>query len=84
MFLTANPLTKVFGSKNDRELRRLAPLVDQVNSLESEIRSLSDAELAGATARFRQNLDQGATLDEILPESITFRFYGTRIPWNPA
>ncbi len=69
MFLTANPLTKIFGSKNDRELRRLEPLVDQVNSLESKIRSLSDAELAGATARFRQNLDQGATLDEILPEA---------------
>jgi preprotein translocase subunit SecA len=69
MFLTANPLTKIFGSKNDRELRRLEPLVDQVNSLESKIRSLSDAELTGATARFRQNLDQGATLDDILPEA---------------
>jgi len=69
MVLMANPLTKIFGSKNDRELRRLAPLVDQVNSLESKIRSLSDAELAGATARFRQNLAQGASLDEILPEA---------------
>ena len=69
MVLMANPLTKIFGSKNDRELRRLAPLVDEVNGLESKIRSLSDAELAGATARFRQNLDQGSTLDEILPEA---------------
>ena len=69
MVLMANPLTKIFGSKNDRELRRLAPVVDQVNSLEPKMRSLSDAELAGATARFRQNLDQGATLDEILPEA---------------
>ena len=69
MVLMANPLTKIFGSKNDRELRRLAPLVDQINSLESKIRSLSDTELAGATARFRQSLDQGATLDEILPEA---------------
>ncbi len=69
MVLMANPLTKIFGSKNDRELRQLAPVVDQVNSLESKIRSFSDAELAGATARFRQNLDQGATLDEILPEA---------------
>ncbi len=69
MALVANPIRKIFGSKNDRELRRLAPLVDQINELESQIRSLSDAELAGATARFRQSLDQGATLDELLPEA---------------
>ena len=69
MALLANPITKFFGSKNDRELGRLAPLVDQINSLESEMSSLSDAELAGATARFRQSLDQGATLDELLPEA---------------
>ena len=69
MALLANPLTKLFGSKNERELGRLAPLVDQINSLESEMSSLSDAELAGATANFRQRLDQGATLDELLPEA---------------
>jgi preprotein translocase subunit SecA len=69
MALLANPLTKLFGSKNDRELGRLAPLVDQINSLESEMSSLSDAELAGETARFRQRLDQGAELDELLPEA---------------
>ena len=69
MALLANPLTKLFGSKNERELGRLAPLVDQINSLESEMRSLSDAELAGSTARFRQRLDQGAELDELLPEA---------------
>ena len=69
MALLANPLTKLFGSKNERELGRLAPLVDQINSLESEMSSLSDAELAGTTARFRQRLDQGAALDELLPEA---------------
>ena len=69
MALSLNPLTKLFGSKNERELGRLAPLVDQINSLESEMSSLSDAELAGATARFRQLLDQGAELDELLPEA---------------
>ncbi|MBW2392140.1 MAG: preprotein translocase subunit SecA, partial [Deltaproteobacteria bacterium] len=69
MALLVNPITKLFGSKNDRELGRLAPLVDQINSLESETSSLSDAELAGATARFRQSLDQGAALDELLPEA---------------
>jgi preprotein translocase subunit SecA len=69
MALSLNPITKLFGSKNDRELGRLTPLVDQINSLESEMSSLSDAELAGATARFRQLLDQGAELDELLPEA---------------
>ena len=62
-------LTKIFGSKNERELKRIAPLVDQINSLEAEIRSLSDAELTGATTRFRERLDRGATLDELLPEA---------------
>jgi preprotein translocase subunit SecA len=69
MGLITNPLTKIFGSKNERELKRIAPLVDQINSLEAEIRSLSDAELAGATPRFRESLDRGATLDELLPEA---------------
>jgi preprotein translocase subunit SecA len=69
MALLANPLTKLFGSKNERELGKLVPLVDQINSLESEMSSLSDAELAGTTARFRQRLDQGAALDELLPEA---------------
>ena len=69
MALSLNPITKLFGSKNDRELGRLAPLVDQINSMESEMSSLSDAELAGATARFRQLLDQVAELDELLPEA---------------
>ena len=69
MVLMTNPLTKIFGSKNDRELRRLAPIVDQINSLESKIRSFSDAELADTTKGFRQQVDQGATLDEILPEA---------------
>ena len=62
-------LTRIFGSKNERELKRIAPLVDQINSLEAETRSLSDAELTGATARFRERLDGGATLDELLPEA---------------
>jgi len=69
MGFMANPLTKIFGSKNERELRRLAPVVDQINALEPEFRSLSDAELSGTTLRFRERLDQGETLDDILPEA---------------
>ncbi|MEJ2428982.1 MAG: preprotein translocase subunit SecA [Deltaproteobacteria bacterium] len=69
MVSVTDRLTKIFGSKNERTLNRIAPLVDQINRLEAEIRSLSDAELAGVTARFRERLDKGATVDELLPEA---------------
>ena len=57
---------KVIGTKNDRELKRLWPLVDEINSLEEEVASLSDEELRARTAGFKEQLDQGATLDDIL------------------
>jgi preprotein translocase subunit SecA len=62
-------LKKIFGSKNERELRLLAPLVDQITSLEPEIRNLSDAELAAKTPYFRERLDRGEPLDDLLPEA---------------
>src|SRR5512134_3269665 len=57
---------KVIGTKNDRELKRLWPLVDEINSLEEEVAKLSDAELRARTASFKEQLDQGATLADIL------------------
>jgi preprotein translocase subunit SecA len=69
MFFMANPFKKIFGSKNDRELRRLAPLVDEVNDLETKMRGLSDADLKNYTAQFRQRLEQGETPDDLLPEA---------------
>ena len=62
-------LKKIFGSKNERELRRMAPLVDQITSLEPELRKLSDADLAAKTPYFRKRLDQGEPLDDLLPEA---------------
>ena len=62
-------LQKTFGSKNDRELRRLAPLVDQITSLEPETRQLTDADLAAKTPLFRERLDRGEPLDDLLPEA---------------
>ena len=62
-------LSKVFGSKNQRELRRLAPLVQKINDLRASMEAKSDAQLREQTADFRRRLDRGATLDELLPEA---------------
>jgi preprotein translocase subunit SecA len=60
---------KIFGSKNDRELRRLAPLVDRINALEPAYRELAAAGLQAKTAEFRERLDHGEPLDDLLPEA---------------
>ena len=62
-------LKKIFGSANERELKRLAPIVDEINSFEPEIRKLSDDQLRGKTAEFRQRLENGEELDDLLAEA---------------
>lgn len=59
---------KLFGS-NEREIKKLQPIVDQINALGAEIRRLSDADLRAKTDEFKARLAQGATLEEILPEA---------------
>ena len=61
-------MTKVFGSKEDRDVKRFRDIVNAVNQRESEIKELSDAQLQGKTPYFRQQLDSGASLDDILPD----------------
>jgi preprotein translocase subunit SecA len=62
-------LKRVFGSKNERELNKLRPIVEQINALEPQVETLSDDQLKAKTPAFREQLDRGATLDEILPEA---------------
>src|SRR5256885_1242967 len=62
-------LQKIFGSKNQRELRKLQPNVDRINSLGDTMTAKSDAELRAMTGEFKQKLDNGATLDDILCEA---------------
>ncbi|MFQ5669140.1 MAG: preprotein translocase subunit SecA [Acidobacteriota bacterium] len=62
-------LTKVFGTKNDRDLKKLQPLVAAINELEGQTQSLTDEELKARTGVFRQRLEQGASLDDLLPET---------------
>src|SRR6185369_7900146 len=61
-------LAKVVGTQNDRELKRLRPVVAEINALEPAIKALTDAQLRGKTAEFRQRLASGETLDDLLPE----------------
>jgi preprotein translocase subunit SecA len=58
-------LTKVFGTKNERELKKLQPLVPAIGALEKEMQGLSDAQLQDRTNSFRQRIDQGASLEDL-------------------
>jgi preprotein translocase subunit SecA len=60
---------RLFGSANDRYVKSLEPLVDQINELEPELEKLSDEALGARTAEFRQRLDDGAELDDLLVEA---------------
>ena len=60
---------KIFGSRNDRILRRLNKRVAQINKLEPKFSELSDDELKAKTAEFRDRLEKGETLDQLLPEA---------------
>jgi preprotein translocase subunit SecA len=62
-------IKKVIGTKNDRELARLAPIVDHINDLEREMRKLSDIQLQAKTAQFKEQLGQGISLDDLIPEA---------------
>jgi preprotein translocase subunit SecA len=64
-----NLLSKIFGSRNDRLLKRMNKAAVQINTLEPQIQALSDDELRAKTEEFRQRLQEGATLDELLPEA---------------
>jgi preprotein translocase subunit SecA len=59
-------MKKVFGTSHDRAIRRMRPKVEAINALEKDMERLTDAELRGKTADFRQKLDNGATIDDLL------------------
>src|SRR5579885_1605226 len=62
-------LAKIFGTKHDREIKRMRPIVAAINDLEPQIRQLSDAELAAKTIEFKQRIANGASLDDLLIEA---------------
>ncbi len=67
--MLGNLLKKMFGTQNERTLDRIRPTADRVNALESSIRPLSDDRLAAKIAEFRQRVENGEPLDDLLPET---------------
>ncbi|MDW7982298.1 MAG: hypothetical protein RMH81_05735, partial [Thermomicrobium sp.] len=64
-----NVLKKIFGDPNERELKRLRRIVDEINALEPEYQRLSDEQLRAKTDEFKARLEYGETLDDILVEA---------------
>ena len=60
---------KLFGTRSQRELKKIQPTVDQILALEEPYKALSEEQLRGKTAEFKQRLNQGETLDDLLPEA---------------
>jgi preprotein translocase subunit SecA len=67
--MITNFLTKIFGSKNERELKKIQPIVEKVNAFEPQIQAMSDEKLKAQTELFKERLNNGETLDDILPEA---------------
>ena len=62
-------LEKIFGTHSENELKRIYPIVDRIEAMDEEMQQLSDTELKGKTAEFKKRLEEGETLDDILPEA---------------
>ncbi len=67
--MVLNFLTKVFGSNNDRAIKRIMPLVEKINSLEPDMQKLDNHEMINQTALFKERISQGESLDDLLPEA---------------
>ncbi|MBO6011424.1 MAG: preprotein translocase subunit SecA, partial [Oscillospiraceae bacterium] len=62
-------VTKLFGTRSEREIKKIMPLVERIDALEESYRALTDAELQHKTVEFRERLAKGETLDDLLPEA---------------
>lgn len=73
-------ITKLFGTHSERELKKIYPIVDAIDALESEYKALSDSELRQKTTEFKERLKNGETMDDILPEAFaTVREAASRV-----
>ncbi|MCC7174174.1 MAG: preprotein translocase subunit SecA [Bryobacterales bacterium] len=62
-------IARIFGTKNERELKAMRPIVESISALEADIQKLTDQQLSAKTIEFKERLAQGATLDDLLPEA---------------
>ena len=62
-------IKKIVGSKNERELKRIRPIIERINAQESHVRPLADEQLRAKTSKFKERIEQGESLEEILPEA---------------
>ncbi|HAG90428.1 MAG TPA: preprotein translocase subunit SecA, partial [Bdellovibrionales bacterium] len=62
-------LTKIFGTKHDRDMKKLRPLIDKINGLEPSMQALTDEQLQAKTLEFKERYAKGEHLDELLPEA---------------
>ncbi len=67
--MIAQLLAKILGTNNERQLKRIRPIVEHINSLEPRMVAMTDEQLAAQTTVLREQLAAGATLDDILPEA---------------
>ncbi len=77
-------ITKIFGTSNDRYLKKIKPIIDHINSLEPKMMALTDAEVRQKTDEFKERFSKGETLDDLLPEAFaTVREASRRILLAP-
>ena len=62
-------LTKIFGTKHERDMKKLRPIIEQINSLEAGLQALTDDQLKAKTPEFQNRIKNGESLDAILPEA---------------
>jgi preprotein translocase subunit SecA len=67
--MISNVMKKIFGTKQDRDIKAMAPILKQVNSFREQMQKMSDEELKAQTPKFRQLLSNGSTINDILPEA---------------
>ena len=74
-------IKKIVGSKNERELRRIQPLVDKINQTEPKVSPLSDDQLRAKTSEFKNRIERGESIEEILPQPLLWSVKQRNGPW---
>ena len=79
-----NVFSKVFGTHSQREVKRIMPLVEKTEALRPEMQKLTDEELRDKTREYKRRLEEGATIDDLLPELLHSARGSQACSWNGA